>query len=174
MEIGDETDETEPDPVVMTTELAELSLNSVVGISSPKTMKLRGRMMEHDVVVLIDSGASHDFISIELVRKLSITLQGTTGYGVLMGVKITVKGEGICKGLKIQAQNLEIVSDFLPLNLGSADVILGMQWLETLGNKGELEVTGDEVQGERNGSDPQGRSQSMQLSGISPDLMEGY
>lgn len=51
--------------------------------------------------VLIDSGVSHNFISMNLVRKLLIPLQGTTDYGVLMGVGIAVKREGICKGLKL-------------------------------------------------------------------------
>ena len=50
-----------------------------------------------------------------------------------MGTGVVIKGEGICKGVIHTIQNIEIVEDFLPLELGSADIILGMQWLETLG-----------------------------------------
>ena len=35
-------------------EAAELSLNLMVGISTPKTMKLRGQIEGQEVVVLID------------------------------------------------------------------------------------------------------------------------
>lgn len=39
----------------------------------------------------------------------------------------------MCKGVVLTLQNIEIMEDFLPLELGSADVNLGMQWLEMLG-----------------------------------------
>lgn len=60
----DETDkENRPpsaDPTI--TEVVELSINSLVGLSSPKTMKVTGRIAQQEVVVMIDYGASHNFI----------------------------------------------------------------------------------------------------------------
>ena len=44
-----------------------------------------------------------------------------------------MKGEGICRAVPLRLQGLEIIEDFLPLQLGSTDVILGVQWLQTLG-----------------------------------------
>ena len=41
-----------------------LSLSSVVGLTSPKTMKLQGAIGEQPVVILIGSGATHNFISL--------------------------------------------------------------------------------------------------------------
>ena len=80
-------------------EVAELSLNSVVGLSTPKTMKVRGKIKQQEVIVLIDYGATHNFFSAKLVRELVLPLEGTLGYGVLMGTGAAVKGEGICRGV---------------------------------------------------------------------------
>ena len=51
---------------------------------------------------------------------------------MLLGSGQAIKGEGICKGVILTLQDIEIVEDFLPLDLGRADVILGMKWLESL------------------------------------------
>lgn len=45
-----------------------------------------------------------------------------------------MKGSGVCRGLVMGLQGVEVVEGFLPLGLGSSDVILGMQWLGSLGN----------------------------------------
>ena len=47
-------------------------------------------------------------------------------YGVLMGTR-SVQGAGICKGVLIHLQEVEIVEDFLPFDLTSFDVILDVQ-----------------------------------------------
>lgn len=48
-------------------EKIKLSLNSVVGLVTPGTMKLKGRVGELTVTVLIDCGATHNFIALGLV-----------------------------------------------------------------------------------------------------------
>ena len=68
-----------------------------------------------------------------MVQKLGLLLEETSGYGVLMGTGLAVKGADICRSVSLTLQNIEIIEDFLPLELGSAYVILGMQWLESLG-----------------------------------------
>ncbi|KZV38951.1 hypothetical protein F511_41434 [Dorcoceras hygrometricum] len=41
----------------------ELSIYSIGGITQPQTMKLRGRVMGKEIVVMMDSGASRNFVS---------------------------------------------------------------------------------------------------------------
>ena len=84
-------------------------------------------------MVLINSGATHNFISLELVRKLTLPMEETGAYGVLSGFG-SVQGAGKCKQVLMRLQEIEIMEDFLPFNLTNSDIILGIQWLETLGN----------------------------------------
>ena len=54
-------------------------------------------------------------------------------YGVVIGSGKQIRGMGVCKGVVLQLQGITIVEDFLPLPLGSIDVILGLKWLANLG-----------------------------------------
>ncbi|KFK39596.1 hypothetical protein AALP_AA3G264600 [Arabis alpina] len=129
----DDVDDSRDDVGDMTV-LAALSLNSLVGILSPNTMKLEGQILGETVVVMNDSSASHNFIDYELVRRLGIPLVDTLGYGVVTGTGVTVQGQGKCQKTTLTVQGLRIHTNFLPLQLGGADVILGMQWLTSVGD----------------------------------------
>ena len=83
--------------------------------------------------MLIDYGATHNFISNWLVQKLGLSWETASGYSVLLGSGQAINGEGIYKGVILTLQYIEIVEDFLPLDLGYVDVILGMKLLESLG-----------------------------------------
>lgn len=52
----------------------ELTLNTnfVVGLDSPKTMKFVGDIKEKQMVILLDNGITHNFISRKLVEKLGL------------------------------------------------------------------------------------------------------
>ncbi|KAA0031986.1 Transposon Ty3-I Gag-Pol polyprotein [Cucumis melo var. makuwa] len=89
---------------------------------------IRGRA----IVVLIDCGATHNFISDKLVTQL-LLLEESSHYGVILGSRSAVKGKGICKQVELLQGDWKIVNNFLPLELGGVDIILGMQWLHTLG-----------------------------------------
>lgn len=99
----------------------ELSMNSVVGLTSPKTMKMKGTINGQEVVVLIDFGATHNFISSKLVRKLKIAVTETNGYEVHVGSRMVVKGRGICKGVVLYMQTVVVIEKYLPLDLSNSD-----------------------------------------------------
>ena len=84
--------------------VVELSVNYVVRLSSPNTMKLRGEIKGEGVIVMIDLGATHKFISVELVWKWGMEVERATSYWVILGTGLTVKGEGICRGVELNCR----------------------------------------------------------------------
>ncbi|KAA0068127.1 hypothetical protein E5676_scaffold392G00090 [Cucumis melo var. makuwa] len=54
-------------------EIVNLSLNSLAGLSSSKMIKIKGEIKGHRVVVLINGGATHNFIS-EVTKMLWIPI----------------------------------------------------------------------------------------------------
>lgn len=51
-------------------DMAEVSLNTVSGLTPPRTMKVKGDVGGLEVIVLIDSGAMHNFLSMQIIRLL--------------------------------------------------------------------------------------------------------
>lgn len=108
-------------------------VNSVVGINNPKTMKLLGKIERVKVVVMIDPGATHNFISPEIVARLGLPMKMTEEFGVTLGTGETRVGKGSCQNVTLDLGVVCITETFLPLELGHSDVILGIEWLAKLG-----------------------------------------
>lgn len=128
LEGNDEFDESEM-PVVLEPPAEEsedplsgITLQSLVGFTSPKTMKMGGTIDGKDVVILVDSGASSNFISTSVAQQLGLPLSTYAPFGVTLGTGMKVFGDGICKNVKIKVQGLKICDDFFPLELGSLDI----------------------------------------------------
>lgn len=65
--------------------MAEVSLNSVIGLSNPNMMILKGEIARQKVVVLIDSRATNNFISLSTVDRQKIPITGQGKFGVILG-----------------------------------------------------------------------------------------
>jgi hypothetical protein len=48
-----------------------ISCNALAGISTPKTLKIEGYIKKKKVIVLIDSGSTHNFIHYKLAKDLN-------------------------------------------------------------------------------------------------------
>lgn len=113
-------------------ETAEISLHAILGKSQPTTMKIHGMLHSTEVLILIDGGSTHNFISDVLVNELKLATQPVTSFGVQIGNGDLIRCGQICKNLSVQINDLKITQDFHPFSLGGADLVLGVQWLATL------------------------------------------
>lgn len=114
----------------------EVTACAVYGMHAPKsirTMKISGLVYNCPAIFLVDSGSSHIFIDISLVKQLKGHLDTTHPFTV----KIANGGSLTCTRclaqVSIRIQNYATVLDFYALPLGGCDIVLGVQWLRTLG-----------------------------------------
>ena len=82
-------------------EIPESSINFIVRLSTPRTIKIKGKIGHQEVITMIDCGATHNFISATLVQQLGLPRETTANYGVLMGISVAIKGEGICRRIPL-------------------------------------------------------------------------
>ena len=116
--------EEEAAPAEIEVNIIEISLNSVVGLCNPKTMKMVGRIGDFEVIVMIDPGANHNFISGDTVAKLVLGIEKGAEFGVTLGNGTAVQGSGKCTGVHLETQGVTVVEEFLILSLGNSDLIL--------------------------------------------------
>ncbi|WVY96197.1 hypothetical protein V8G54_028348 [Vigna mungo] len=77
--------------------------------------------------------ASHNFISPDLIARCGLHQEPTLPYVVEVGDGHKVHCQGKCHGFILEAQGLKIQQEFFVFTLGGADVILGLEWLASLG-----------------------------------------
>ena len=103
-----------------------------------KTIKLKGELKVVPILLLVNSGASHNYITRELVIALNLPISKTKEYIVSFGDGSKISSLGRCEGLIIEVRSNSPRLDAYILELGGMNVILGVECLESLG-----EVTAD-------------------------------
>ena len=96
-------------------------------------MRVLGKVKKHDLVFLVDSGSTHNFIDQAVVKKLKCKTQAMTMMEVTVTNGETMGVRELCKLVKWEAQGLTQYTDFLVLPLQGCDLVLGVQWLKSLG-----------------------------------------
>ncbi|BBH02927.1 transposable element gene [Prunus dulcis] len=98
-----------------------------------KTMKLTAVIKNCPVVVLLDSGSSHNFINIGMVKKLGWKLDQSHICDVMIADGGQVQSKGCCAAVPLTIGTYVYTSNMFALPLGGCDIVLGVQWLRTLG-----------------------------------------
>jgi hypothetical protein len=121
------------DPIVTEAADPEISLHAIVGSVSPNTMRLVGSLRNQRVVILLDSGSTHNFLDPTVLRRAPLSV----AVGVTLKVRVangaTVESEGLCQSVSLTLQGHSFTTDFYLIPLAGCDVVLGVAWLRTLG-----------------------------------------
>ena len=96
-------------------------------------MRVKGSLGRYNVTVLLDSGSTHNFLKDEVATRLGLIPDtgGMLDVKVASGERLSSLGK--CVGVELILQGVPIKVDFYLLPLEGYEVVLGAQWLQTLG-----------------------------------------
>ncbi|KAM0043609.1 putative nucleotidyltransferase, Ribonuclease H [Helianthus debilis subsp. tardiflorus] len=126
------TQETDSDCSIGTCNALEFA-GTVEAQTSSATMKLEGMLLGFPISMLVDSGASHNFISRRLVSAMGLSSSDFKGINIKLGDGHFVFVHEKCVALPITIGPCSFSVNALVFDTGSLDFILGLEWLSSLG-----------------------------------------
>jgi len=110
-----------------------ISCNALAGITTPQTIKIEGHIKKKKVIMLIDSRSTHNFIHYKLAKEFNCFIYPAPESQVMVGSGGTINCSGKCHNIKLSMGEYVLNLSMLSIPMGNADVVLGVQWLQSLG-----------------------------------------
>ena len=89
----------------------EITLYALVGNPSPGTMRIEGKIQGHCLVILIDTGSTHNFLDAGLCSSLKLAIDPALAFDVKIANGATVKTLGACQAFQVQVQGHHFCMD---------------------------------------------------------------
>jgi hypothetical protein len=115
---------------VLTEDFCNLSLNAVSGTDTGDCMKVRALVKSKVMLILVDSGSSHSFVSKSFLEALHIKPLSTQPRKVKLangGIMVT---DSWVPKMEWWANGHTLTANMKVLELGAYDAILGYDWLK--------------------------------------------
>ncbi|XP_042032226.1 uncharacterized protein LOC121778901 [Salvia splendens] len=133
-EEDDENDGVAEDQAVDESVPTDIShIHAMDGGRRSRPMKVVGCIQDHEVCVLIDTGSDRDFLHPKIAESLHLPLSPIRPFKVVVGNGGALLCTHVSKQTKLEVQGSVFLVDLHILPIHGPDVILGMDWLESLG-----------------------------------------
>jgi hypothetical protein len=122
-------------PLPNDTEEPTISLHTLTGICprSGRTMQLVVTINGICLTTLLDSGSTHNFVDVEAAAHAGIQLGAPSGLHMSITNGDRIPSLGCYRHMPLSITDELFVIDCYDIALGSHEIVLGLQWLESLG-----------------------------------------
>jgi hypothetical protein len=108
-------------------------LNALIGFSAPQTLKLIGYTKHRKVIILVDSGGTHNFIHHCIAQETRCYIHDVNNFQIMIINGGSMKCGGHCENVHLQIGDYHLKSHMFSIDMGVCDNVLGVDWLRTLG-----------------------------------------
>jgi hypothetical protein len=110
-----------------------ISLNAFTGFSTPQTLKLISYIKHRKVIILFDSGSTHNFIHRHIAQETHCYIHAVNNFQIMNANGGSMKCGGCCENVHLQIGDYHLNSHMFAIDMDGCDILLGAYWLRTLG-----------------------------------------
>jgi hypothetical protein len=111
-------------------EFSQLSLNAITSLESANYIKLKTRVKDKVMLILVDSGSTHSFISSNFVQLANLPTIPIKKKKVRLANGESLVTHRMVPKLQCYCQGQSFTADMIVLDMNPYDAILGFDWLE--------------------------------------------
>jgi hypothetical protein len=100
-----------------------ISQNSLTGFYAPKTLNLIGYIKHQKVIILVNSGSTHNFIHCCISQETNCYICAINNFQIMIANGGSVKCGGHCENLCLQIGQYDMKSHMFSINMGSCDIV---------------------------------------------------
>ena len=104
-----------------------------MGLPRFHTLRLKGNIQGHKVMVIVDGGANKKFIDASLVYRRKLQAETFDGFTVIIPSNNYMDYTKWISKLQVTITNHTITDNFYVVNVVDTNVVLGVQWLYYIG-----------------------------------------
>jgi hypothetical protein len=110
-----------------------ISLNVLTRFFAPQTLKLIGYIKHRKVIILVDSGSTHNFIHLHIAQETNCYIRTVNNFQIMIANCGSMKCGGHCENVHLQIGDYHLKYHMFDIDMGGCDIVLGIEWIRTLG-----------------------------------------
>jgi hypothetical protein len=124
-DINPPSDPPEEEPII--------SLNALTSFSASQILKLISYIKHRKVIILVDSGSTHNFIHRRIAQETHCYIHAVNNFKIMIANGGSMKCGGRYENVCLQIGDYHLKSHMFVIDMGGCDIVLGVEWLRTLG-----------------------------------------
>jgi hypothetical protein len=110
-----------------------ISLNTLTGFSAPQNLKLIYYIKHRKVIIMVDSGRTHNFIHCCISQETHCYIHAVNNFQITILNGGSMKCGGCCENVCLQIGDYHLKSHMFAIDMGGCDIVLATNWIRTLG-----------------------------------------
>jgi hypothetical protein len=109
-----------------------ISLHALIVFFSPQTLNIIGYINHRKVIILVDSGSTHNFICCCIFQKLKCYICVVKKIQIMISNGDSMKCGGLCENVHPEIGQNHLKSHIFSIFMGDCETVLSVEWLHTL------------------------------------------